>query len=131
GLEFWDKVSAAGNFRSYRDFLGKVKDSSVDRVNLYTESSKLEQSDHASDVSVFKRGGRTSGGVPDSRDMLPLNSGLAAGMDTNKNSFLDSLDMNWVSDALSRWGGNLQDFAMGIRSINPPLPFVGDGDDRK
>src|SRR5690606_20712488 len=50
--------------------------------------------------------------------------------DTNKNTFLDARDTDWMENALSRFGGNLKDTAMGVKPINPPLPFV-EGEDGK
>lgn len=112
GLNFYDRVSAAGSLRSYRDFLG-VSGSTIGAVNK--KNAPIEASDHTADVTLRNGSNQT---------VKLNNNGTGWGPDSNKNTFLDSKDKNWLSDAMSRFGGKLQDSAMGVKPIKPPLPYV-------
>ena len=111
-LNFKDRVSAAGKFRTYRDFVG-VDGSTLAPVNK--DNAKLEVTDHAGNVTVVDL---------DSGDQNQANNNIPSSMDTNANTYLDHLDANWLSDAIERWHGGLQDSAMGIKTIRPPLPYI-------
>lgn len=125
-LRLNSKVSSAGNIRSYRDFLGENmhKDSPLKPINHRISNDKIwapETGKHPGNVKVAAK----SGGLN------TLNKDIPDSMDTNLNDFLDSHDSNWLQDAMSRYGGNLTDQAMGNQDIQPPLPFVGEGENRK
>lgn len=121
-LKFNSRISSAGDVRSYRDFLG-VSGSTIGALNYKMSNGtmwKPEGSDHPGDVYVRNAKGQE----------VKINNTDNIG-DTNKNTFLDSLDSNWMETALERFGGKLTDKAMGDKVIQPPLPFVGEGTDRK
>jgi len=128
GLNLKDKVSAAGKLRTYRDFID-VSNTGL-QVNIKLKNGNkwdpegdggTGYKDHAADVSAKNKNGT----------MASLNKSLPSGYDTNGNGFTDSGDRNWLTDALSRFGGNVTDVAMGNKPIRPPLPFVGSGSERK
>ena len=112
-LNFHSRVTATGDIRAYNDFSGlNINAKAGDQGYLYP----LEGYTNYGNVNFKNAAGAW-------QNML-----LAAGhaLDTNRNRYLDSLDANWQSDALSRWGGNVRDQAHGTRPINPPLPVGSD-----
>ncbi len=124
-LKFHDRLSAAGNLRSERDFkaLNPQTNNKAIGGNLAVNAIGHDMDAfHTKPVYVKKKG---------SQNLVALNDGLPSGADTNNNTFLDSGDTNWLSDALTRFGGNVTDIAMGNKPIRPPLPFVGEGANKK
>lgn len=112
-LNFHSRVTATGSIRAYNDFTGlNINATSRDQGYIYP----LEAYTNYGNVNFKNAAGAW-------QNML-----LAAGhaLDTNRNRYLDSLDANWQSDALSRWGGMVRDEAHGTRPINPPLPVGSD-----
>lgn len=113
GLNFHDRVSAAGGFRNYNDFRKAESGSLVAKVNAanaYLEDGAA----HDGEVTIKKLNGTMQGMRLAANDTK----------DTNKNRMLDSNDRNWLTDAMARYDGRLQDSSMGIKPIKPPLPYV-------
>jgi len=126
GLQFNDRVSAASAIRNYRDFQGKISGSLIPQLNLKganIERNGVNDPDtHTGTIQITDKNG----------NLVNLNNSGITGTskDSNKNTFLDSLDNDWMANAMERFGGKLLDSAMGIKPILPPLPFV-DGEQVK
>jgi len=120
GLQFNDRVSAASAIRNYRDFQGKISGSTIPKLNLKDaniERNKESDADtHTGTIKIMDKNG----------NLVNLNNSGITGTtkDSNKNTYLDSLDNDRIANAMERVAGKLQDSAMGIKPILPPLPFV-------
>jgi hypothetical protein len=53
-------------------------------------------------------------------------SGNYQSMKNTDGTWLDANDASWVSDALNRWGGKVEDHSLGITELNLPVVVSGD-----
>ncbi|MGB8657725.1 MAG: PilX N-terminal domain-containing pilus assembly protein [Candidatus Zixiibacteriota bacterium] len=53
-------------------------------------------------------------------------NGTYQSMKNSDGTWLDANDATWVSDALSRWGGKVEDHSLGITELNLPVVVSGD-----
>ncbi len=109
GLSFYDRVTAVGKIRAYNDFTGLGLNATSGQPG-YTYA--LESFTNYGPVQFKNALG----------NFVDMYLGSGNSMDTNGNRYLDALDSNWATDALTRWSGTLKDVSHGIRTIRPPLP---------
>jgi Tfp pilus assembly protein PilX len=53
-------------------------------------------------------------------------NGTYQSMENSDGTWLDANDATWVSDALNRWGGKVEDHSLGITELNLPVVVSGD-----
>ncbi len=90
--------------------------------NLYIQSSNnLNIDSYVTAAGKFLRGRKGPGTVGAGKVYVKNASGIYKSQQDNKGNWLDATVSTWKSDALSRWGGKVQDGSHGQAKMNLPV----------